>query len=164
MGIVTNGLIYRGSTGGARIGHIVVDRLVGCGNRGCLETFVSEPWLMRRAGLNGLNVDNPDDLIALAYADHPIARDMLIAAGRALGQAVANLVNLFNPALIIISGEGVRAGSLMFDTMRATMARHMFAPLAEKLEIRLEPLSEDTWARGAASLVLNNIFSVPTLS
>ena len=167
LGIVTNGAIYHGSTGGAgEFGHMVVDPegfACSCGNRGCLETFVSEPWLMRRAELNGLNVNNPDDLIALAYDDHPIARDMLIAAGRALGQATANLVNLFNPALIIISGEGVRAGSLMFDSMRETMKRHMFAPLAEKLEIRVEPLGEDTWARGAASLVLSTIFSVPTL-
>ncbi|MBN1563896.1 MAG: ROK family transcriptional regulator [Anaerolineae bacterium] len=167
MGIVTNGAIYRGSTGGAgEFGHIVIDPdgfACSCGNRGCLETFVSEPWLMRRAELNGLHVTSPDDLIALAYADHPIARDMLMAAGRALGQATANLVNLFNPSLIIISGEGVRAGDLMFGTMRATMARHMFAPLAEKLDIRIEPLSEDIWARGAASLVLSTIFSMPTL-
>jgi N-acetylglucosamine repressor len=167
LGIVVNGMLYRGSSGGAgEFGHMVIDPdgfACSCGNRGCLETFASEPWLVQRANLNGLAVTTPEELIAAAQGGNPVARDVLAAGGHVLGQSLATLVNLFNPALIIISGEGVRAGDLMFGPMRDAISRHAFAPLAEHLEIRIEPLQDDTWARGAASLVLDKIFSVPDL-
>lgn len=167
MGIVVNGQVYRGAQGGGgEFGHIVVDPngfLCNCGNQGCLETFVSEPWLVRWAQLKGLNVQNPDELLAAAQSRHPVAVDVFERAGRILGQAMANLVNLFNPELIIISGEGVRAGDFLFQPMHDTMKRHMFGQLANNLTIKIEPLSDDTWARGAASLVLNKFFSVPDL-
>jgi N-acetylglucosamine repressor len=167
MGIVANGHIYRGAHGGGgELGHVVIDPdglLCNCGNRGCLETFVAEPWLLRRANLNGLNVTTPDELLAAAQADHPVGRDVLEKAGCLLGQTMANLVNLFNPELIIVSGEGVRMGEFIFQPMREAMQRHMFAQLADGLALRIEPVSDDAWARGAASLVLNKIFSVPEL-
>jgi predicted NBD/HSP70 family sugar kinase len=167
MGIVTNGQIYRGAHGGGgELGHTVVEPegfLCNCGNQGCLETFVAEPWLVRRAQLKGLNVDGPEALMEAAQAGHAAARDVLGQAGRLLGQSMANLVNLFNPDLIIISGEGVRAGEFMFGPMRETMYRHIFNQLANTLTLKIEPLSDDAWARGAASLVLNKFFSVPKL-
>jgi N-acetylglucosamine repressor len=167
MGIVANGHIYRGAHGGGgELGHVVIDPdgpLCNCGNRGCLETFVADPWLLRRANLNGLNVTTPDELLAAAQADHPVGRDVLEKAGCLLGQTMANLVNLFNPELIIVSGEGVRMGEFIFKPMREAMQRHMFAQLADGLELRIEPVSDDAWARGAASLVLNKIFSIPEL-
>jgi hypothetical protein len=43
------------------------------------------------------------------------------------------------------------------------MAQHMFGQLAEGLQVKIEPVSDDAWARGAASLVLNKIFSIPEL-
>jgi N-acetylglucosamine repressor len=165
MGIVVNGHVYRGTRGGGgEFGHMVIDPdgfVCGCGNRGCLETFVAEPWLLHRARLRGLDVPSPDDLITAAKAGDVVALDVFTQAGRILGQAIANVVNLLNPALIIISGEGVRAGDFIFNPMHEAVQQHMFGQLAEDVEIRIEPLSDDTWARGAASLVLGKIFSVP---
>lgn len=168
MGMVIKGRVYRGAHGGGgELGHIVVDPegfLCNCGNRGCLETFVAEPWLLRRAKLNGLDVSTPEELLAAAQAGHTVALEVLEKAGRLLGQAMANLVNLFNPELILISGEGVRMGDFLFGPMRQAMRLHIFKQLAEHLEVRIEPVSDDAWARGAACLVLNNIFSVPELT
>jgi len=114
MGIVANGQVYRGARGGGgEFGHMVVDpdgMVCGCGNRGCLETFVAEPWLLHRARQRGLDVTEPDDLIGAARGGDATALDVLAQGGRALGYAVASVVNLLNPALILISGEGVRAG------------------------------------------------------
>jgi predicted NBD/HSP70 family sugar kinase len=167
MGIVVNGHIYRGAHGGGgELGHTVIDPdgfLCNCGNRGCLETFLAEPWLLRRANLNGLQAATADELLTAAHTGHPVALDVLEKAGRLLGQTMANLVNLFNPELIIVSGEGVRMGEFVFGPMREVMGRHIFAQLNEGLEVRIEPVSDDAWARGAASLVLNKIFSVPEL-
>ncbi len=168
LGIVANGQLYRGAGGGAgEFGHTVIDPhgyVCGCGNRGCLETFVADRWLVHRARERGLDVPGPEALTALAREGNPAAVEVFAQAGEVLGQAVANLVNLFNPARIIISGEGVRAGDLLFGPMRAAMQRHMFAQLAEDVEVCIEPLTDDTWARGAASLVLERIFSVPPLN
>jgi len=167
MGIVANGQVYRGAHGGGgEFGHMVIDPdglACGCGNQGCLETFVAEPWLLHRARERGLDVAEADDLIAAAQAGNAVALEVLAGAGRVLGQAMASVVNLLNPRLIIISGEGVRAGDFMFAPMREAAYRHMFAQLAEDVEIRIEPLSDDTWARGAASLVLGKLFSLPEL-
>ncbi|RPJ02434.1 MAG: ROK family protein, partial [Chloroflexi bacterium] len=166
MGIVANGQVYRGASGGGELGHIVIEPdgfLCNCGNQGCLETFVAEPWQVKRAQLKGLKVEAPEDLLAAAHAGHPVAINVLERAGQLLGQAMANLVNLFNPELIIISGEGVRAGEFIFPAMHAAMHRHTFSQLGDDVSIRIEPLSDDAWARGAASLVLNKFFSVPEL-
>jgi predicted NBD/HSP70 family sugar kinase len=163
MGMVANGQVYRGTRGsGGEFGHTVVDPngfLCACGNRGCLETFVSDPWLMRRANINGLDVDTPEALLEAARAGNTVARHVFQDAGRVFGQSVANLINIFNPALIILSGEGVHAGDYLFPAMREAMQRHTFGQLMNDVEIRIEPLSDDTWARGAASLVLGRIFA-----
>jgi N-acetylglucosamine repressor len=168
MGIVTNGQIVRGATGGAgEFGHTVIDPAgfaCNCGNRGCLETFVADMWLVRRAQMHGLTVDNPEMLTTEAQNGNTLAQDIFAKAGVVLGRAIANLVNLFNPSLIIISGEGVRAGDLLFDPMRKAMQQHMFAQLADTVSIYIEPLTDTTWARGAASLVLEKLFSVPEIN
>src|SRR5205085_2693551 len=118
-------------------------------------------WLLRRASLSGLNAATPEELIAAAASGAVIALETFERAGQILGQSIANLINLFNPTLIIISGEGVRAGEFMFTPMRRAISQHTFDHLDEGLEIRVEPLSDDTWARGAASLVLQEIFRFP---
>jgi len=168
LGIVANGQVVRGASGGAgEFGHIVVDPngfVCKCGNRGCLETFVADAWLVRRAQMQGLDVGSAEALTALAEQGNELARGVFAQAGETFGRSVANLVNLFNPSLVVISGEGVRAGDLLFEPMRAAMQRHLFAQLAEDLEICVEPLTDETWARGAAGLVLGRIFSVPMLN
>jgi predicted NBD/HSP70 family sugar kinase len=74
---------------------------------------------------------------------------------------VANLVNLFNPQRILISGEGVRYGHWMFDSMRTAVQQNAMQTLLADVEIRLEPWGDDVWARGAASLVLRQLFESP---
>jgi predicted NBD/HSP70 family sugar kinase len=78
-----------------------------------------------------------------------------------LGQGIANLINVLDPNLIVISGEGVRAGEWLFDAMRASVARHVMPGLARDTEIRVDPWGDDAWARGAASLVLRELFESP---
>lgn len=167
MGIVTNGQIYRGTRGsGGEFGHTVIDPegfVCQCGNRGCLETFVADPWLVRRARVNGLNVAGPDNLVQAAQQSERVALQVLAAAGQVLGRGIASLINIFNPAMIVISGEGLRAGDYVFDAMHAAIRQHTFGQLLDDVEIRIEPLDDGTWARGAASLVLGRVFHAPQL-
>ena len=78
-----------------------------------------------------------------------------------MGRAVANLVNIFNPQRIIICGEGARYGKWLFDPMSAAVDLHTMPGLRQDTLISIEPLGDDAWARGAASLVLRELFESP---
>jgi glucokinase-like ROK family protein len=173
MGIVVNGQFYRGTRGGGgEFGHTVIDPegpLCGCGKRGCLEAYVSDPAIVRmtrEAIQRGELSIAPEELsvegvVALAREGNGVAHRIFDQAGRVLGMGIANLINVFNPRLIIISGEGVRAGEFLFGPMREAMRRYAFADLAEDTEIIVQEWGDDAWARGAASLVLQEIFKSP---
>lgn len=88
-------------------------------------------------------------------------RAIFARAGRMLGMGIANLINILNPALIIVSGEGARAGDLLFQPMRDSVTRHAFNGLADDAEIVIQEWGDEAWARGAASLVLQEIYRSP---
>lgn len=171
LGIVVNGQIYRGRRGGAgELGHSVIDPngpLCACGNRGCLEAYVADPSLLRMAteaveqgNLPG-TVETLEDLLALAHEGHEAACAIYAKAGRVLGLGIANLINLFNPQQVLISGEGVRAGELLFSPMREAIAHNTMPSLVEDTRIQVDVWKDDAWARGAASLVLGELFKSP---
>lgn len=174
LGIVASGQCYRGTRGGGgEFGHTVMEPngpLCACGKRGCLEAYVADPALVRAAreltaqGVLG-NVDadqlTAEQVTALAQAGNAALQQLFAQAGWMLGLGIANLVNLFNPALIIVSGEGVRAGEMMFDPMRQAIAQYAFPPLVEDTEIVIQEWGDEAWAWGAAGLVLQEIYRSP---
>lgn len=170
MGMVLRGQFYRGAGGGAgELGHTVVvpgGRECECGRRGCIETYVSEPGMVRTAheaserGVLPL-VHTFDELLALAKEGDTAALKILAEAGTLMGQAVANLVNLLNPAAVIIGGEGVRIGDPYFTPMQDAIRANSYAPLFGDLKLHVTPWGDDAWARGAASLVLSELFLSP---
>jgi predicted NBD/HSP70 family sugar kinase len=170
MGMVLNGQLYAGSKGGSgEFGHTVVKEggpLCDCGKNGCLETFVGEDALLRAAKGAHENGELPavkslEDLIDLGLEDVPAAMKIFEDAGAVLGLGIANLINLFNPALILIGGEGVRAGEMMFGPMRVAAEQHTIPVLWPDTEIIIDPWGDDAWAIGAASLVLGEVFRSP---
>lgn len=166
MGIVINGQIYRGKGGGAgELGHIMVDPdgpRCDCGRHGCLETLLSDRALVAKARLTGLSdVSDLDDLISRMKAGDQNATLIFTKAGQLLGYQIANLVNLFDPKLIIISGEGIRMGEVFFSAMRSAFEEGVMPGLAEDTEIRVNSWGDDIWALGAASLVIAEIFISP---
>ena len=171
LGIMANGQLYHGSGGGAgEFGHTVVrpgGLLCSCGKRGCLEAYASEPALLLQAAAAFENAQLsrlpqfPSELVALAEAGEVKAQAIFADAGEMLGQAIANLVNLFNPKRILINGEGVRAGHWLFDPMIKAVDDNTMPGLRSDAEIRIEPLGDDAWAHGAASLVLHKLFESP---
>jgi predicted NBD/HSP70 family sugar kinase len=174
MGAVVRGQVYRGAKGGGgELGHFVIDPKgprCDCGKQGCLEAFASDPALLREAGaavadgkLKGISKRALaiDKLVDAAQQGDPAARRIFADAGQRLGLAIAGLINIFNPRLILISGEGVRNGESMFEPMRQAIQMWAVAELLADVEIRIEPLGDDAWARGAASLVLHELFKSP---
>ena len=165
LGIVLGGKLYTGARGGAgEFGHTVIDPvgpLCACTKRGCLETYVSDPALLRRAQEAGLEVSTIEMLVGKAEAGNPLARAILAEAGELLGRAIANLVNLLVPQLIILSGEGVRAGEWMFGPMRRSLQEQVLPPLRKDVDLQIDVWDEYAWARGAAGLVLRHLFESP---
>jgi N-acetylglucosamine repressor len=171
LGIVVNGQFYRGQTGGAgEFGHTVVDPegpACACGKRGCLEAYVGDPGLVRAAqdaaaiGKVSRKVHDLDDLLALARRGDPGALHIFERAGKILGLGLANLINLFNPKMIIISGEGTREGDFLFPAMKETVQQNTMPGLVDPDTIVIAPWGDDAWARGAAGLVLREVFESP---
>ena len=165
LGIVLGGKLYTGARGGAgEFGHTVIDPvgpLCACTKRGCLETYVSDPALLRQAQEAGLDVSTIEMLVGKAEAGNPLARAILAEAGELLGRAIANLVNLLVPQLIILSGEGVRAGEWMFGPMRRSLQEQVIPPLRKDVDLQIDVWDEYAWARGAAGLVLRHLFESP---
>jgi predicted NBD/HSP70 family sugar kinase len=166
MGMVLNGPLYRGGCGGGgEFGHITVapdGPQCDCGKKGCLETFVSDPVILRRMR-SALGRDLPlEHAVTLARQGDPIAHSIFAAAGRTLGTAIADLINIFNPPLLVVGGEGARALDLMLDPLQDALRANCFDGFFDDLRLVVEPWGDDAWARGAASLMLEELFR-PTL-
>jgi predicted NBD/HSP70 family sugar kinase len=171
LGLVLNGQFYRGVGGGAgELGHttLVEDGpTCYCGKKGCLEMLASDRAVIRKAGPAMTDRTPGEEKLTLANlvaaADRGVvaARELLAESGHWLGIGIANLVNLVNPGLVIIGGEGVHAGEWRFGPMRQAFAAHVFDGLADQTEFVIEPAGDDTWARGAACVVLGEMFKSP---
>ncbi len=174
MGLFVNGELYRGHHGlGAEFGHVKLSLsgpLCRCGQTGCIEAHAADYAILRDAARI---VELPD--VTDAFAAHQAISDVtraaldgderLIAlftrAGAALGLGIANLCNVLNPARVIISGAGTRAGAMLLDPLKATMEGNLISALQGRIALLIEPGGDDVWARGAASLVLEGIYRAP---
>ena len=161
-GHIINGALYRGSGGTAgEIGHIAIDpngpKCV-CGSRGCLGTIIgSEPLLARARTLWGKKKKNPTvgDIVTGARSGDPVARGLVDEVGHSLGIVVAGVLNLLNPAIVVLGGEITSVGDLLLDPLRASIrARAMSTSLAET-QIVASRLGARSIAVGAATLVLD---------
>ena len=171
LGIVVNGQFLHGARGSAgEFGHTVIQpggELCACGKRGCLEMYASEPAMLRQSaeafqqGRLASLPNTPEEMVTLAEEGETVAQEIFARAGRLLGQSIANLINIFNPERILINGEGVRAGKWLFEPMQAAIDEHTMPSLRQDVSILVEPLGDDAWARGAASLVLHELFESP---
>ena len=171
LGIVVNGQFYRGQIGGAgEFGHTTINPdgpLCACGKHGCLEAYVGDPGLIRSAqksvacGEISAPVKNVDELLSLAQTGNTAAIRIFDQAGRFLGIGIANLINLFNPKKIIISGEGTREGDFLFNPMKESIQQNTMPGLFDPNTVQIAPWGDDAWARGAAGLVLREVFESP---
>lgn len=162
LGMVLDGRLYRGGHGaGGEFGHITMDPdgpLCDCGKRGCLEALVGEPALARQISQLCCTEVALAEGAALARSGHEGAQEVFTRAGTILGLALAGVVNLLNPTRVIVGGEGVQTIDLLLDSMRDAMSTHCFDGLFDDLEMIVEPWGDDAWARGAAGLVLDELF------
>lgn len=175
-GIITNGLLHRGARGGAgEIGHMRMERdglPCSCGRRGCLETLAGGRAIARRAA--ELLPQFPDSELAeiqratghltakdvAEAADHdPLAAKVMSDAATYLGWAIGNLVNTFNPEVVVLGGGVICSGSFFVDQVEREARAVTLLSHEKELKLLASPLGETSGIIGAASLVVQNLFA-----
>jgi predicted NBD/HSP70 family sugar kinase len=158
-GLILNGRLYRGFSGLAgELGHMLVDPeglVCRCGNRGCLETLAATGALvelLRRS--HGEDV-TAAKMLELARAGDLGCRRVVGDAGRAIGHAVATLVNVLNPELVVVGGELAAAGDLLLDGVRESIARAALPAAADAAGVVAGVLGERAQVLGAIALVVS---------
>ncbi|WP_284982624.1 ROK family transcriptional regulator [Arthrobacter sp. efr-133-TYG-118] len=162
MGMVLDGRLFRGSRGGAgELGHMKVvpeGPECECGGRGCLEAVIGEPALLGSlAGELGRRV-SVDEAGTMARDGDQRAARVFAEAGQHLGRAVGNVVNILNPDRLLLAGEGTHNLDLIMPAFRLALNETVFDGLQDGLSIHAEAWDDEAWARGAASLLLNELF------
>lgn len=166
-GHIVGGKVYRGANGVAgELGHLPVDpggAPCECGLRGCLTHVVSEPDVLGR--LAALRSELPDAPLArreitmaafeeAAAAGDPLARRVLDETVGFLATGIAGMVNLLNPAMVIVGGGLARLGDLLVVPLRRAVQDRTRVSSARPLQLVASALGERTVALGAATYAL----------
>lgn len=173
--IVADRKLLRGATGAAgEIGHMVIEQdgppcSGACPNRGCLETLASGTALAREAVLSAKR--HPDSglgralsggreitgalVVDLAHDGDSQAREVVALIGRRLGVGIANVMNIFNPEVIVIGGGVIAAGELLLEAARESAYERALPPSRDAAEIVPTRFGSESGMLGAAVLALD---------
>ena len=147
--IVADGRVYRGARGGAgEFGHVPVDPagpVCGCGARGCLEAYVGSAGLL--AAMRARS----------GTASEQVAREVFAEAGAVLGRAAAGLINVVDPEVVVVLGEGTADWPLWQAGFDPAVRAQLY-PGRRDISIEVESWDDTSWAQGAAALVLATPF------
>lgn len=158
-GLIVDGKLYHGASGCAgEIGHTTIEangRHCACGNYGCLEAYASGLAIARRA-VEAIESGEVTTLLQRAGGDparisartvydaahdgDELARELVHETAQFLGAGVANLVNVFNPEVVVVCGGVTRAGDLLFVPLRREVARRAFKPAVQAVRIVAQQL------------------------
>lgn len=169
--IILNGEIFHGvSDVAGEIGHMTIDstgRKCKCGNYGCLEAYASGPAIAARAveGIEAGAESMLSDMVggrlgeitaATVYEAVVLgdlyANEVMRETAKFLGTGVANIINILNPAMVVIAGGVTRAGDHLFVPLRAEVRRRAFRSAEEACQIVPAQLPGRAGVIGAAAV------------
>ncbi len=168
-GLVMDGVVLRGGSGGAgEIGHVPVvsDGFVcSCGNHGCLETVIGQAALERRAREGGIISPRAGIAALTRAADDGDARAQALfsEAGQVLARVLASVVQVFDPESVIVLGEGAAAWKHWAAGFEPEF-RAALLPDRRGVPVEIEAWTDESWAQGAAALVLSTPFDAVGLA
>ena len=172
-GIIVNGRLYHGATDCAgEFGHMTLDpegRRCKCGNYGCLEAYASGPAIALRA-VEALDSGAESRIVEMvggnlakvtaqtvydaAHDNDPLALEVVRDTARYLGAGVANMVNVFNPEIVVICGGVTLAGERLMAPLRQEVTRRAFKPAVQHCKIVPGELTGTAGVYGAAASFL----------
>ncbi|MFH1904499.1 MAG: ROK family protein [bacterium] len=175
-GIIIDGKIYRGSSLSAgEIGHIPVNvdgpKCI-CGGRACLESYIGRDRIIKRTiekltrrkesiipklVEGDLEKITPKIVYEAAAAGDMLAIEIWRETAQYLATALAGIINVLNPELIVIGGGIANTGKYLFDPLRDMIKERIFPFLAEKIRIVHAQLGEEAGIIGSAMLAKDSI-------
>lgn len=168
-GIIVGGRIHRGAQGSAGdVGHIPVDGypdvVCRCGNSSCVEAVAGGSAIAARLREAGYDCADSRAVAALVQAGSADASRLVRDAGRLIGTVIANLVNSFNPAVIVVGGEIAHADAHLLAGIREVVYQRSPALATRNLELVVSRLGDRAGVIGATTGVLDDILSADSIN
>jgi glucokinase-like ROK family protein len=177
LGMILNGIVYRGKSGLAgEFGHINVVKdgnLCTCGKYGCLETVASGGALIEQAQ-NGIKKGQESlikelvkgdldeihvaDIIEAVNKGDLFAIEIINKLGNFLGEALASLVHIFNPEMIIIGGKVALAGDYLINPIENNLNKYTISHIKKDTEVVNSFLQDKVKLLGSVAMVMNQVF------
>lgn len=175
LGMIVNGQIFKGSSGYAgEFSHIPLsdsNELCSCGKKGCLEVEASLTAAVKnvQAAINAgekssLESEKQNNLLAQgdALLESAINGDQLAVAnlgkiGYMLGKGIATLIHILNPEVIIISGRGAKAGTILMPQIQTAINEFCIPRLAQATQIRISETNKQAQSVGTAAFIIENL-------
>jgi glucokinase-like ROK family protein len=180
-GIMIGGKLFQGVDGYAgEVGHMVLDPsgpLCACGRHGCWEKVAGSQAILKHvvdqanSGRSSKALDLVDghqqklttDIVAQAASEgDPVAYAAIAQVSRLFGIGVMNLINTFNPQLVVVGGALSRAIEPFLPIIRSVVNQQDFRALTDNVEIRISQLGDDACVMGAIAAVLDVVLADPT--
>lgn len=159
-GLHLNGDVVEGALGVAgEIGHLPLtslDRVCNCGRFGCVEAIASTEAITRDLSNRVGKIVSIDEAVLMARLGNPDAQAVFAEAASVIGRAIATVVNLTGPELVLLGGEGTRNFDLYEDRLREAFEAHVFGAAA-KITLVVRPHTFEDWARGAAAAAIRDL-------
>ncbi len=168
-GIILDGKVWHGASSIAgEIGHTTVMRdgvKCKCGNTGCLEVYACSGGILKRINdaLSGERVDKLPPLTDLKQVDQMVMQgnevvlNVIKETGIILGIAMASLVNLLNPEMVVLSGGVTNLGEKLIEPLKKEVKKRAFEKATESLRIELSRLDDNSGILGAARDILSRL-------
>lgn len=169
-GLIVNGDLYRGADGAAGdIGHMPLNRspspeepICRCGNHGCVEAYASGWALVRDLSSAGRAVSSVNDVVAAVRSGDPLALSLVKRASQVVGQAVSDIVHMFNPRMVVFGGQLAELDEIVLATAREAIYGRALPLTTRNLEVVTMGI-EDPGVHGLAELVSDEIFSIESV-
>ena len=159
-GLILDRKVYRGRDGGAgHIGHTTVDPSgprCGCGQRGHFESWCSGKFITKRYVAAGGKIRNPDPH-KIFYSKDPVARKIMSETYEKFGLALANIINTFNPEIIVLGGGVSNLPAEFYRKINASAKKYAYQAFSDGIKIVKNRLGDSAGVFGAVALVQKSI-------
>ena len=178
IGIFTNGSLYLGANNySGEFGHNILDGNTNtcyCGHIGCLETVCSKTSILeacqkgleegvyteisRLRGLSSNDLTIEQIIIAANNGDR-FAHNLFKTVGKAIGGKLSDIVNFFNPQLVIFRGQLIDGNSFLFETIQRIVTNQVLRYTSSQLVLKYAEKNENIDVKGVNAMILMNYFS-----
>ncbi len=160
-GLVIDGELFTGRNGFAgEFGHISVDyngKPCRCGSRGCLEGLVNVPYILEQIEkVSGRSVATVQEAVSVLESGNRAARTVLDDTAKILAYGLNGVINLFDPELIVVSGEIKEFGAYLLEPLKEHLAK--MSLFDNKITVELSPPDKNAVTLGGAYYSFKNYF------